>query len=329
MLDRYKYLKGEAWWTKVIQNVHDINQEVKREEPRWNKGILAMETALSESKWGKLSRAGEEILTEAGHEVPEAGEAYGKLVKLLETERRRKQRQELVDMTKKELQKEWQQEPVTNTKRRSKVNSLLRQLVERKQMVAVRDKNGNLCSGTEAVGQALGEFWQGIMVSPPEGPEECRKYLETCDPPGYWKTTLPQLWKEPDIDTVMNALDSLDGTSAPGMDGIPAILYQVYAAHFAPRMLQAIHRIHQTGEFPEEWSVGIMRCIPKEAGNLKVDKQRPITLLNTRCKWVTMTLKIGMQDYLKTVIPPNQKGFVQGRNMHEHLLSVQEIQREG
>ena len=75
--------------------------------------------------------------------------------------------------------------------------------------------------------------------------------------------------------------------------------------------------------------MGIIRCVPKEAGNLKVDKQRPITLLNTRCKLVTMTLKIGMQDYLKTVIPPNQKGFVQGRNMHEHLLSVQEIQREG
>ena len=47
-----------------------------------------------------------------------------------------------------------------------------------------------------------------------------------------------------------------------------------------------------------------------ETGNLRVDKQRPITLLNTRCKWVTMTLKIGLQDYLKTVIPPNQKGFV-------------------
>ena len=121
-------------------------------------------------------------------------------------------------MTKKELQKEWQWEPVTGTKRRSKGHSLLRQLVERKQMVAVRDKEGKLCTGTNGGGQALEDFWQEIMVSPPEGTEKCTEYLETCNPPGYWRTSLPPLWKEPDIDTVMNALDSLDGTSAPGTD---------------------------------------------------------------------------------------------------------------
>ena len=66
----------------------------------------------------------------------------------------------------------------------------------------------------------------------------------------------------------MNTLKSLDGTSALGADGIPAIWYQVFAAHFTPRHLQAIQTIHSTGNFPEDWSVGIMRCVPKEAGNL-------------------------------------------------------------
>ena len=79
----------------------------------------------------------------------------------------------------------------------------------------------------------MGYFWQGVMVSPPEGAKECTECLNTCNPPGYWKTALPQLWKEPAIATVMNPLDSLDGTSAPGMDGIPAVLYQTFAAHFA------------------------------------------------------------------------------------------------
>ena len=42
-----------------------------------------------------------------------------------------------------------------------------------------------------------------------------------------------------------------------------------------------------------------------------------------------MALKIGLQGSLKTATPPNQKGFVRGRNMHEHPPSVQEIQGEG
>lgn len=108
MLDRYKYLKGEAWWKKVMRKAHEINKEVGQKESRWNKGILAMETALSESTWGQLRNAAEEILTEAGQTVEPMGEAYGKLVAMLERERRKKQRRELVDMTKKELQKDWQ-----------------------------------------------------------------------------------------------------------------------------------------------------------------------------------------------------------------------------
>ena len=107
------------------------------------------------------------------------------------------------------------------------------------------------------------------MVSPPEGTEQCTEYIETCSPPGYWKTSLPQLWKEPDIDTVMNALDSLDGTSAPGMDGIPAILYQTFAAHFAPWVLQVIRNVRDAGIVPEEWSGGHHEVYPQGGGKLE------------------------------------------------------------
>ena len=62
------------------------------------------------------------------------------------------------------------------------MNSRLRQLVKRKQMVAVRDKEGQLCTGTNGVGRALGDFWQEVMVSPPEGAKECTEYLITCNP---------------------------------------------------------------------------------------------------------------------------------------------------
>ena len=60
-----------------------------------------------------------------------------------------------------------------------------------------------------------------------------------------------------------------------------------------------------------------------------MDKQRPIMLLGTKGKWATMTLKLGMEDYVKAIISPAQRGFVQGRSMREHLEEVQRIQNSG
>ena len=69
-----------------------------------------------------------------------------------------------------------------------------------------------------------------------------------------------------------------------------------------------------------------MRTIPKETGNLAVDKQRPITLLNAKAKWITGTMKLCLQDFLNVMVPMEQKGFMKGRNMDDHLYKVMHIQ---
>jgi hypothetical protein len=94
-------------------------------------------------------------------------------------------------------------------------------------------------------------------------------------------------------------------------------------------MLQHVKEMREKGTFQDGWSQGMMRSLPKEPGNLSVEKQRPIMLLNTRAKWATMILKLGMDDYLRAIIPMAQRGFVPGRSMDAHLHEVHEIQREG
>ena len=42
-----------------------------------------------------------------------------------------------------------------------------------------------------------------------------------------------------------------------------------------------------------------------------------------------MILKLGMDNYLRAIIPMAQRGFVSGRSMDAHLHEVHEIQREG
>ena len=116
------------------------------------------------------------------------------------------------------------------------------------------------------------------MKSPEVTVQECENYIRGLDPPKTWMEALPQLWKKPTEDIVVTALEGLDPTSAPGDDGIPAMLYHVFADIFVPRILLKMEHLAKVGKWGGTWVREIMRTIPKEAGNLAVDKQRPITL---------------------------------------------------
>ena len=93
-----------------------------------------------------------------------------------------------------------------------------------------------------------------------------------------------------------------------------------------PRLLLKMEHLAKVGRWGDRWARGIMRTIPKEAGNLAVDMQRPITLLNSKAKWITGTVKLCLQDFLNVIVPMEQKGFMKGRNMDAHLHKVMQIQ---
>ena len=76
------------------------------------------------------------------------------------------------------------------------------------------------------------------------------------------------------------------------------------------------------GEWNEQSVTGIMRSVPKEAGNKEVGRQRPITLLCTKRKWVTGVIKAMVDDAVMAITPVEQQGFVTGRSMDRHLLEV-------
>ena len=63
-------------------------------------------------------------------------------------------------------------------------------------------------------------------------------------------------------------------------------------------------------------------CIPKGDGQPEVDEMRPTTLLCVKAKWVTGILAIALQDVVNMGVPSQQKGFMRGRQMMEHLKAV-------
>ena len=68
-----------------------------------------------------------------------------------------------------------------------------------------------------------------------------------------------------------------------------------------------------------------MRTIPKEVGNLAIDTQRSITLSNAKGKWVTGTIELCIKDFLRIMVPREQKGCMPGTNTDGDLHKVMEI----
>ena len=80
---------------------------------------------------------------------------------------------------------------------------------------------------------------------------------------------------------------------------------------------------------PHQWRMGMTICIPKEQGCLSVDRQRPITLLTCKIKWLTGVLKLAPTYLVEYVVPRQQAGFIKGRQMEAHLQDVQQIWNPG
>ena len=51
-----------------------------------------------------------------------------------------------------------------------------------------------------------------------------------------------------------------------------------------------------------------------------MSKQRPITLLTCKLKWLTGALKLALNDLVLFFVPKQQAGFIEGRQMDDHLF---------
>ena len=179
------HLQGEQWWHAVMEGAHKVSREVKRAQKKWNSGIRGMEEALRDCSIFKLNARAKELLAEEGIDSRSAVEAYQQLSHLMEKSRRAQHRTEVLAMAKEQLNDEREYEPATREARRNMAAKLLKQLVTKKQMAAVKDQDGRLCTGAKSIGQALSKHWQSVMQSPNKGLRECQAYIQGCEPPEW------------------------------------------------------------------------------------------------------------------------------------------------
>ena len=74
------------------------------------------------------------------------------------------------------------------------------------------------------------------------------------------------------------------------------------------------------GGVPDSWGTSLLKCLPKFAGAEWPKDLRPIALQNACLKWISTTILLQVIDALQQIIPPEQKGFLPGRQMLDHII---------
>ena len=131
---------------------------------------------------------------------------------------------------------------------------------------------------------------------------------------------------EINLDEVHEALKSMKKRSVPGLDGLTVEFYVTHWNLVKDLLFASYTFAFQTKKLSLSQRRGIIRLIPKQDQNpLFVSSWRPISLLQVDFKILTKLFAKRLSLFLPDMIHADQKGFIQGRSIHENLVDIQAV----
>jgi len=126
-----------------------------------------------------------------------------------------------------------------------------------------------------------------------------------------------------ELDKVVSSL-ALD--KSPGCDGLTANFYKHFWNLLKDPFLLMLKEATESLTFPLSMKQGVITLIPKPDKDPKVlDNFRPITLLNTDYKIVTLIYANRLKLFLHKIISDSQSGFMKGRSLHNNIRLVLDL----
>eukprot|EP00253_Pinus_taeda_P009185 PITA_09185 len=120
------------------------------------------------------------------------------------------------------------------------------------------------------------------------------------------------------------SLFDMDPDKALGPDGFSARFLQVCWPIIEKDLLRMVQKSLNTQKIGGNTNSAFLALIPKEKGANTFSGFRPISLCNTGYKLITKIIANRLKPILHKIIPENQGGFIQGRQIVDNFFLVQE-----
>ena len=112
---------------------------------------------------------------------------------------------------------------------------------------------------------------------------------------------------------------------SPGEDGIVAEWYQTFWPLIKNEFILVINEILNENNLSSSQCKGVLSLIYKKGERENLKNWRPLTLLNVDYKIIAKCFALRFKPLLPSLINSNQKGYVNGRYIHESNRLIQDI----
>jgi len=127
------------------------------------------------------------------------------------------------------------------------------------------------------------------------------------------------------MDEVRLATFQMGSNKAPGPDGLTGLFYHKHWDIVKDDLFLLVQNFLISGVLPTGLNNTIITLIPKIPQPEKLEQYRPISLCNFAYKVISKVLANRLKPCLPTLISQEQSAFVQGRQIQDNILIVQEV----
>lgn len=130
---------------------------------------------------------------------------------------------------------------------------------------------------------------------------------------------LEEIERLPTDKEIRKIVQSLPKAKAPGMDGMTTEVLQSCWSFIGPDCISMIIHFWTSGTLPHKSTTGVMKCIPKKVDTKRLKDWRPLTMLPIVYKVIVKLLSECISPHCKTLISPQQTGFITGQSILENI----------
>lgn len=190
---------------------------------------------------------------------------------------------------------------------------------ENQELKEIKDQKGSLIKDSKKMAEILNDYFSNV------GRSLAEKIV--IDPDAQFKETkLPNsiYLSETNPGEVKKTIMSLKCGTAPGPDGITSDILKEIAPYIIEPLTFLINQSFQSGSFPEEFKMAIIKPLYKSGDKTEPVNYRPISLISNLSKIFEKILKTRIESYLDKyrIISKNQYGFKKAVSTEDAMAAL-------